>query len=274
MVYDATFADQFQGEFSTESLPALSCDFYNLPDDVVRGITLTSSGPADYCQTFDGKLENPEPCVHLKTEFEDVDVPPRLSDELRAYLEVTTLPLSEQAPRTAGNKLLTFLKKVVEARVNRVNWKKFSIRADAVLELRSCNIKVRIYQEDAGCIVEFQRRSGDALAFMQLYRRAALYLQGPSSDQAARIGGNLPQIPHTMGSLPPDQAIAPLLNMVQSSADVHLLAEVASALSTMAADPMVAQELRMPCAFSALQQLQQVNDLSVALPTSRLLACI
>lgn len=71
----------------------------------------------------------------------------------------------------------------------------------------------------------------------------------------------------------PSEAIAPLLDMASSS-DPRLLSEVASMLAIVAQEPGVAEELQRSCSFSALQHLQQSSDFGVALPTSRMLACM
>jgi len=118
-------------------------------------------------------------------------------------------------------------------------------------------------------LLEFQRRSGDLTAFVKLYRRSSAYLQGPAYYSAALDSDKLPEILQ-MVPLPPDQAIAPLVDMAECSEDISILTEVASALAVMAEDPEVAAQLLMPCAFSVMQQIQRANEFGVAFPASRL----
>jgi len=181
-------------------------------------------------------------------------------------LEATTLHLSEHSAVIAGNSLITFLEHVVHARIKKVNHKKFTIRADIIIEGFPCDIKVRIYQEQRASLLEFQRRSGDSVAFMRLFSQASGYLQG---QHAAVDSWRQPEIPH-MARLPPDEAIAPLIDMAEFH-DVNLLSDAAAALAAMSDDPAIACQLRMPCAFSVMQHFQQVNDFSVAFPTSHML---
>lgn len=251
-------------------MPALMGDFYCEPDDVVRGLTLPLGDAFGFSQACDidkfSQFAHVEALSIPSSEFHSSDVPPALPDEMRPHLEATTLLLSEHSPIIAANSLLTFLEQVVHARIKKVNRKKFTIRADVSIEGFPCDIKVRIYQEQRASLLEFQRRSGDAVAFMRFYTQASGHLQG----QPALVDGwRPPEIPR-MASLLPDEAIAPLIDMAEFH-DVNLLSDAAAALAVMSDDPAVACHLRMPCAFSAMQHLQQVNDFSVALPASRVL---
>jgi len=270
-----------QGEFSTDSFAfrsKLSGDFYHEPDDVVRGVTISGHDMGfGLVQSYDGcrfnKFDHLAGSSYPRTEFDSTDVPPCLSEEVKTYLEATTLSLSDYSPITVGNTLLTFLREVVDARVSKVNLRKFTILAEVVLEGFACAVKIRIYRHERGTIVEFQRRSGDAVAFGRFYRKASGYLQGFPDEQIAPEAGSPQEAPHVPGLLP-NEAIAPLLDMVVSCQGAKLLAEAASILSVMIKDPTIAAELRRPCAFSALQQLQNVNDFSVAFPASQVLSCM
>lgn len=128
-----------------------------------------------------------------------------------------------------------------------------------------------MYQNESGTLVEFQKRSGDSIAFSSLYRQASAYLLGAPPPETATL-----HLPTTLQNeaLPAEQAIASLLEMADSCADMNLLAEVASALSALATDPAVANALRMPCAVSVLHQLDQVEDFRVAHPMSNIPTCI
>jgi hypothetical protein len=233
-------------------------------------------------QTVDGHLSTKsellEICPSINIEFEVEDIPPTLADETKACLAATSLHLTEYSSFAAGNHLLTFLRKVVNARVNKVNRKKFAIRAEAVWEGLSCSMKIRIFQQERGTMVEFQRRSGDTMAFIKLFRQAAGYLQGPSFYQTVLVGEAHDQAFNQkiqqLLAVPPAEAIAPLLDMADCGQDANLLGEVASALAFMAADPMVTAHLHMPCAFSVLQQLRHVDDVRIANLTSSLLPCM
>lgn len=276
--YGTSVAEHSQRELSTHFRCELAGDFYCETDDVVRGVTIpgdeTGFGPS---QSYGGcpfsKFELLAGSHNPRQEFESTGIPPALSEEVKTYLEATTLQLSNCLPATVGNDLLTFLRERVNAQVEKVNLKKFTIRAEVLVEGFACNVKVKIYQHEQTTFVEFQRRSGDAVAFLKFYHKASGYLQGHSHDQVTSEACGAPETPH-VPALPPNEAIRPLLDMVSFNQDANLLAEVASALSAMAKDPMIAAELRKPCAFSVLQQLREVNDFSVAFPTSQVLSCM
>lgn len=280
--FDNFFADsdELQDGFSTDFRSFghnFSGDFYFEPESVKRGLTLPFDAVMGFSQTHTGWILNKSDCIGKssspRNQFESSDVPPALLEEMKANLELTTVHLKECSPITVGNKLLAILREEIDAQVKKVNWERFTIGADVVLEGLACAIKARIYQQDNSTILEFNRRSGDTVAFHKFYRKVSGHLQGHSCDHIAWDTASPQEVSH-MTPLPPNEAIAPLLDMVAASQHVALLAEVALALSVVARDPTVAAQLRMPCALSALQQLQQVSDFSVAFPTSQMLACV
>lgn len=112
--------------------------------------------------------------------------------------------------------------------------------------------------------MEFQRRSGDRVAFNKLYRLAEGYLQAPGHRRASVVSQSPPEVQHSL-ALPAAQRLAPLLDMAASE-DPALLAEVASVLAVMSLDPQVAAELRTASAWSAMRQLEKVQHVCAALP--------
>lgn len=276
-IYDVSKED-FAGGFSTDfatSMPALPGDFYCELDDVVRGVTFPLGDAMGFSHSSaGGKADVLEFACNPGNEFEGSDAPPPLTDEMKAYLELTTLQLSGHSAAKVANQLLTFLAQVVDARVHKVSRKKFTIRAAVVLDGGHCDLKVRIYQQVQTSVVEFQRRSGDTVSFNKIFRDASAYLQGHFIRATASDGAHSPPpVSHAI-TLAPEQAIAPLLDMAHPREDFALLAEVAAVLAVLAKDPKVAAQLRTPCASSALQHLQGVHDFSVAFPTSHILSCI
>lgn len=210
-------------------------------------------------------------------EFETVWTPPILSEEQMTQLETTTLHLRGDSPRCVGNDLLAFLSFGVCARVDKINAKKCSIRAGLLVDGFACEVKVRIYQHNAchgGSVVEFQKRSGDALAFAKFFRRASAHLQGHSFHETSMCSWNPCDGP-TLEKPPPAEAVAPLIEMAISTSCLTLLAELASLLALLAAqDSTVAARLHMPCARSVIEKLQEEEDFRIALPTSQLISCI
>jgi len=80
------------------------------------------------------------------------------------------------SPSKAGNHVLDFLEQEIPSLITKVNDKKFTIKAEAFHKNLACQIKVYIYQQESGCAVEFQRRSGDGIAFAGVYSKATEYL--------------------------------------------------------------------------------------------------
>lgn len=178
------------GLFSDDFAPAalsLSGDFYREPDDICRGITFDSStfGGFDSIDVLPGPWEpfkniDAPSSVHKFQErahrFEDLKAGRRVPDDTFFYFERTTQHLPRVSPSKAGNCVLDFLEQEIPSSITKVNDKKFTIKAEAFNGSLSCQIKVYIYQQESGCAVEFQRRSGDAIAFACIYEKAAAYL--------------------------------------------------------------------------------------------------
>lgn len=269
MSCDAYTADDHSDRFdSLPESPSLLGDYYSESSNAERGITLS----------LGDVMSSRGMCEDFK-EFEARDEPPALTQELRAHLATTTLHLSESSPMMVFNDLLALLRQAVDARVNKVNRKKCSLKATVILDGFACDLKVKLFrQHQSGIVVEFQRMSGDGATFMNVFHRASAYLQrdashqGHASDQVAPRSA-LWRTPHTK-DLPLDQVVAPLLDLAAFSGCAQLLAEAASTLAVMASSPMVAAELRKSCALAALANLQREDDFRVDFPTSRLLSCI
>jgi hypothetical protein len=101
---------QLNAEFSLSS-PALFGDFYNEPDDVMRGLTLPAYHDLGFANEFQKCERDQENVDSQIQEFQVTDVPPVLSDNVKAYLGCTTLELSEDSPITVGNNIVAFFSK-------------------------------------------------------------------------------------------------------------------------------------------------------------------
>lgn len=92
------------------------------------------------------------------------------------YMERTTQFLPGVCASEAGNHVLDVLEQQIESRILKVSNEKLSFRAEASHSGRDCQMKVYIYQQESGCAVEFQRRSGDSVLFWDVYQKASEYL--------------------------------------------------------------------------------------------------
>lgn len=251
---------------------SLDGDFYPESDDVVRGLTFTCRddiGLDTDNESDNGKIvaqEKSPVSPYLIRRFRAIDIAPFFSDKIDRHFAATVLRLDQGSPVTVGNHMLKFFEQVVNARMQ-VNHKKFTMRAETSSQGYHCDVKVRLYQNGSGCVVEFQRRSGDIVAFNRLYRQAVVYLQTSADLQATCTSvvedKCLIDFPEMVVSQPPHR-LAPLLDLVESHP--NLFAEVTAALVVMAEDPLVEAELRMPCALSTMQQLGKSNETNFALP--------
>jgi hypothetical protein len=312
-MFSESGAHGFQNEFGNEvnaRMPRLFGDFYR-EDDVMRGITMPSTRSSGdfYREESQGvrgitmpstsinfnDLGNPytdsdfgwgkPSCAKYMGSpgiasapafrFEDGDEPPELSPQVSAHMEDTRLQVNGFSSREVGNILVAILTDTIGARVTKLNRSKFTVRAQAFLSGLYCEVKVRVYKQNAArdYAVEFQKRNGDSIAFGLLFQQAKEALHGSGAERTGLSAKARVNIPATV-VLPPEHSIAPLLGMAATTQDVNLLAEVALSLAILAQNAQVAAELRMPCAYSVLQELEHINDFRVADPTSRVLSCV
>lgn len=211
------------------------------------------------------------------------DVPPALPLDPDFRLECTTVIIENSSPEQVGNGLLTLLMQRAEATITKVSRNKFSVKAYVHVDGLSCDVKVRVYSQEVGLAVEFQRRSGDVLALRGLFRLASehlnFYSRAASPDQHAfddAHGPTVMQVPLVgqMGSLKNEISISPLLDMARCASDLSLQAEAAEALADYAGDANVSWQLSTPDALEVRKTLSGVAHVSVAHPMRRLSAAL
>lgn len=216
-------------------------------------------------------------------QFLDSDVaPPAPMDPFFCFAE-TTLFVFCDMHGSLMNFLLEFFATQVLASVAKVSQKKMCIKVDVFVANAMCTLKARAYyqQEFGRLVLEFQKRSGDALLFAEIYKQALKYLQLKCSQAGFSIMSTLPKdsanLQHML-TLPPRPKgtlaipdISPLLELAKQTNSLTLQAESASALASLAADPEVADALATDSdVVGGIAQLLVPDCLAVALPTASL----
>jgi len=290
------FEGSYDGSYDSLVSPPLMGDFYREPDDVVRGVSLDSfafdfdsydnhSAQWESLKVIDESTRS-SPSLHAQAyRFHALQEGRSVPDDPFFLLEKTTQYLAEVSPATAGNHMLGFLEQSIPSSITKVNDKKITIKAETFHAGHACLIKVYIYRQQSGCAVEFQRRSGDAIAFLRTYEKAADYLSEHTGSQ-----GCLPSPVHCEPSLAsssaPAQPSAPqmplpvefsegtavLLQLAQEAP--HLQEEIASSILGIV-DEESSQYLAEWCKPEAMEVLLQflASDRFVAAyPAARLLA--
>lgn len=74
---------------------------------------------------------------------------------------------------TFGNRLISFLQAEAEASIQKVDRRKFSVTLRAHFQGYAVELCVRVYAMQLSFAAEFQRRSGDCVAFCKLYRHVS-----------------------------------------------------------------------------------------------------
>lgn len=231
----------------------LEGDFYREPDTVTRGVTLPLDfSEADPFQDFrmdtllfekaDSHAGKAELFQAERSEafFSDLLQPPLLPT-LPSW--ATSLAMREkESPAAVAQSLHDFLAQE-PGEIVKVSAEKFAVKADVFQTVNGillhCRLKARVYRSLGGLVVDFCRRSGDALAFEQTYDRAVQHLlKDFSATAAVRAGsevrrGSAEEVPSAALE---DAALDPLLELLRdaSPAAQAQKAEALAALVTTA----------------------------------------
>jgi len=279
----------FQSDFAL-STPLIG-DFYSENEDVCRGLTM---GPVDFMPMLESGLPvfqgdsrpalNKHDARDEQTQFLSGDVPPALPVDPYFRLEGTTVHLKNLSPVQIGNGLINMLRHEAAASITKMSRIKFTVKAFVHVDSVSCDVKIRVYKQEFGYAVEFQRRSGDTLAFQGLYRLALEHLDYYSrvacEEQHTFASANrsmVMQVPSEVrqeGFSKQEFSIAPLLEMARGTSDVCLQSEVAEALAGYASDANLSWQLSTPDALEVRENLSLVDHVSVAHPMRRLTAAL
>jgi hypothetical protein len=260
---------------------SMAGDPYSENDDVCRGLAMGSGNfdmPRSDSLDFECDSKSDK-----QMQFFFGDAPPALPLDPDFRLECTTIIIENSPPEQVGNGLLALLKQRAGASISKVSRKKFSVKAYVHVGGLSCDVKVRVYSQEVGFAVEFQRRSGDALALQGLFRLASeeldFYSRAAPFEQHAFVDAHGPAQVQMVGQVGSSNkreiSIAPLLDMARSCAsDLSLQAEVAEALAHYASDANVAWQLSTPDALEVRENLTGIAHVSVAHPMRRLSAAL
>ena len=113
----------------------------------------------------------------LEARFLEDDAPPNLPD---FALEMTTIYVSRDSGWKLGNEVLSFFagEKESAATLRKLRRAKFAITIDVEVWALA-TIKTRIYAARNGMYaIEMQRRSGDSVTFIHIFRKIARFLRG------------------------------------------------------------------------------------------------
>lgn len=86
---------------------------------------------------------------------------------------------------TFGNRLISLLEAEAEASIMKVDRRKFSVALRAHFQGSAVEFCVRVYAMQSSFAAEFQRRSGDCVAFFELYRLVARHFGKISWNSSA-----------------------------------------------------------------------------------------
>lgn len=168
-----------------------SGDFYVEPDNTTRGVTLhVSAFNSDDVGKSKAHVEGREPQdawvrseMREATTFSEEDEAQKVPDDPFFQLELTTIESLDMSAAQVAKSVVDFLNKNT-AKITKVSYRKFTIKADIVFDNLLCGIKARVYMVASGehC-VEIQRRHGDTIAFNRFYQCLSQHMNHKRSER-------------------------------------------------------------------------------------------
>lgn len=290
---------------------AFTGDFYRDPDHITRGVVMPASDIPQVA-SFHGDDEFKVPpfadfhredavgfpglagieaasgsMEHVR--FEEKDVAPLLPSDPYFKVEATTLFIQrvENSGAAVANALLDVLNQEVAAEITKVSKHKLAVRATIFMDRLACAAKMRVYSRGPGgdLVLEFQRRSGDPVAFAFFFQKAsealALRTGGLTGDgerqRAPRAVLLPPPLPFTCTAgnalALGDGDVLPLLDLAGYTEAPPLQAEAASALAGVAHEGKSAA-LCTEKNFQEFRKLLKADHTEVVYPTAQLLSSL
>jgi len=211
--------------------------------------------------------------VPLARNFARYDSPPCLPTDACFALEATTLQVGAWQPFGLGNALLDFLHREVVVLCMKVNNRKFTIKAEIFCGSSTINVKLRTYEVTAGTYaVEVQRRQGDSVVFMDLFRKLARFLQRDPCCHSVttEILPELAVCPQPVAAPVSAEDLWPLIDMALrgEAMSEEFRAELASAFARAAQDGQIAVFLASRSALAAVASLLRAPRQDVSLPAA------
>jgi len=284
-----------QGEMYDSSAFAslqVAGDFYNEPNDVLRGLTLTGSfyhEPQDVVRgvTFDSHFDT----AGVGTDFvkfgEDHLEKPFLKQSTAAQFEGTAAPrplpsdeveatsVTVEGGATAAdvcNILYQYATNVVTSSNIKTNPDKYTIKASILHpDVGTCTMKMCVYSKEphSGLVVVFRRRQGDAIASKRIFQHASAYLH----SQLEKKREPWPDMERSLAapgatSTTAETDLQPLMDMLAKQGAGELQTEAAMTLSAMAVvNASVAAYLCS--ALSSLPKFHRLEEYVLACASAR-----
>lgn len=228
--------------------------------------------PSNYQSSFRSS-DNKFLVVPHATRFKNFEIPPDVPEDPHFKLAMTTF-ICRCSPSGGMNILLELFETQVISEVTKMSREKFAVKLDVFDKGLSCSMKFRMYRQQSGeHAMEFQRRSGDAVAFHKVYQQACLKLE-PRSDCTETFADATPlwEPPNGQSSI---AEFSPLIDMLSFLNAPELQAEAATGLADIASGHQAAAVIT--CSehlFEHLTKLLQIDRVDVAYPIACLLSSL
>lgn len=227
--------------------------------------------------------------------FRHFQNPPDLPTEREFELATTTFT-GKSSAADCMNRLLDFFETEMIAEVTRVCTAKFVVKADVFDKGMFCSLKFRAYRlQNCGFHFEFQRLSGDIVAFHRVFQQAHFKLELPltfeqvpadvlpplnqpicsTSMAESQVFANVPPPLNQPARSASCTRLAPLIDMLLVFDAPKLQAEAAASLASIAScDPDSIVAMCSTQLFEHLNLLLQIDRIDVAFPIACLLSSL
>jgi len=250
-------------------------NYYSELDEVTTGFSLDEGMLSDHFQSSLHNEDNKFTVVtHESTRFENFQMPPDVPTDPHFKLMPTTC-ICRCSAAECMNRLLDFFETEVISAVTKLCRAKFVIKVDVFDKgIMMCSLKFRMYRQLTGeFAVEFQRRSGDTVAFHKVYQQACLKLD-PRLTCAEFFAGVTPPLDQLEG-LSSIAELSPLVDMLSLFNSPELQAEAAACLANIASgNPASVVVMCSEHIFEHLKNLLQIDRIDVAYPIACLLSSL
>jgi hypothetical protein len=204
--------------------------------------------------------------------FENFQFPPDVPIDPQ-FKFMTTFFICNSSPAECMNCLLDFFespRSEMIAEVTKVCKAKFAVKVDVFDKGSACSLKFRMYKQQSGeLVVEFQRRSGDTVAFHNILQQACL----KSDLTCAKSSANVTPLSNQIEGSKLITECAPLVEMLSLVDAPQLQAEAAASLANVASQELIVDNSASQL-LKNLIDLLQIDRIDVAYPIACLLSSL
>lgn len=189
----------------------------------------------------------------------------------------TSVPLGSVSHVDAMRAIVGFFQsQEMVCSITKHSFQKCSVKADVFMEEAhcgaTCSVKARLFQDSNQLVAEFQRRSGDAVAFSSVFKRAQEYLRKYLAGEEVLGNSEIHAVP-AGELLQEEDNLQPLVDTVCGAHSQEMQAEALASLLILTHTAATAAAVFKVCQGELRERLGELANSpvwSIAQPASRL----